>query len=351
MQPGGGRVNHPNDLLAKNQPVKVKIMSIAGTRISLSMKDVDQASGRDLTPHLRIKSEAELARESADRFATGANGGALGGHERGRPLKTFADDNRSSAKRLTSPERWEIKQLIASGAAKASDYPLLDLAPESDFGTGVTGNGGQIDEELDIEVREDEPNFLKGARNRLADISPVRVIKAPDGSLNRAAMQGGELAKERRDLRTKDAQDAADSETRDLNTPWLDPMAPSHERQFAQDAREVAAGRREQSVPAWRAATFNKAVTYGRITSQTMQEQRQNLPFYKFRTELVKAITEHQILVVVGDTGSGKDDANDTILGGRRFCRLWLKLDCTQHPSCRCSLSRQACGPKKLDVN
>jgi hypothetical protein len=27
---------------------------------------------------------------------------------------------------MTSPERWEIKQLIASGAASAADYPGLD---------------------------------------------------------------------------------------------------------------------------------------------------------------------------------------------------------------------------------
>jgi ATP-dependent RNA helicase DHX8/PRP22 len=31
----------------------------------------------------------------------------------------------SSAKRLSSPERWEIKQLIASGAVNASDVRSL----------------------------------------------------------------------------------------------------------------------------------------------------------------------------------------------------------------------------------
>ncbi len=37
-------------------------------------------------------------------------------------------NGRKRKKRLTSPERWEIKQLIASGAVKASDYPDLEEA-------------------------------------------------------------------------------------------------------------------------------------------------------------------------------------------------------------------------------
>lgn len=50
------RINHPSDLLTRGQQVKVKVLSMAGTRLGLSMKDVDQATGKDLTPHLRIKS-------------------------------------------------------------------------------------------------------------------------------------------------------------------------------------------------------------------------------------------------------------------------------------------------------
>ena len=122
----GARANSAGDLLSRGQQVKVKVMSVAGSRIGLSMKDVDQATGRDLTPHLRIKSEAELAEEEASRAARGANMIPLGS-------KNFREEQPvRSAKRLTSPERWEIKQLIASGALDAADYPDLD----EDFNTG-----------------------------------------------------------------------------------------------------------------------------------------------------------------------------------------------------------------------
>jgi ATP-dependent RNA helicase DHX8/PRP22 len=45
----GGRVNSAADVLKRNQRVKVKVMSVAGTKYGLSMKDVDQNTGADLS--------------------------------------------------------------------------------------------------------------------------------------------------------------------------------------------------------------------------------------------------------------------------------------------------------------
>lgn len=281
------RVNHPSDLLSRGQSVMVKVMSIAAGRIGLSMKDVDQDSGRDLTPHLRIKSEAEMAEETASRFSSGSNSGPLGGRGFGNaaPVK-FADDNRSSAKRLTSPERWEIKQLIASGAASASDYPNLD----EDF---ATPNATEADEELDIEVKEDEAPFLAGQARRALDMSPVKIIKSLDGSLNRAAMAGASLAKERREMRQQELNDQADSEDKDLGTAWQDPMAAPMERQFAADLRgqQMSRKKADDGQPTWR-GDKNQPVTFGKITNQTMAEQRASLPIYQYRQQLVEAIRD-----------------------------------------------------------
>ena len=36
------------------------------------------------------------------------------------------------------------------------------------------------------------------------------------------------------------------------------------------------------------------------------QKQRQSLPIYKFKDELIKAVNDNQILIVIGETGSGK---------------------------------------------
>ncbi|OAX40882.1 P-loop containing nucleoside triphosphate hydrolase protein [Rhizopogon vinicolor AM-OR11-026] len=290
----GARANSASDLLSRGQQVKVKVMSVAGNRVGLSMKDVDQVSGRDLTPHLRIKSEAEMEEEHqrATRASSGANAVPL--RSKDEPTTT------RSAKRLTSPERWEIKQLISSGVIDASEYPDLD----EDFTNPLAR--AEVEEELDVEIREDEPPFLAGQTKRTLDLSPVKIIKAPDGSLNRAALGGAALAKERRELRQQETNEQADSEARDFTAPWLDPMAKESERMFAQDLRGNLKDQKAGEVPKWRESTFNKATTYGEITSLSIQEQRKNLPIYKLRDALLKAIEEHQVLIVVGDTGSGK---------------------------------------------
>lgn len=137
--------------------------------------------------------------------------------------------------------------------------------------------------------------------------------------MNRAAQAGASLAKERKDLKRMEQNEAADSEARDVNQPWLDPMAQSTDKQFASDAKINQMGQRGQQMPAWKAA--NKVSSYGKITSLSIQEQRKSLPIYKLRDKLIEAIKsvstmrrsfrattdeQNQILVVVGDTGSGK---------------------------------------------
>src|SRR5690349_5565298 len=37
-----------------------------------------------------------------------------------------------------------------------------------------------------------------------------------------------------------------------------------------------------------------------------IQKQRQNLPIFQYKDEIIKTIREHQVLIIVGETGSGK---------------------------------------------
>ncbi|CDO73426.1 hypothetical protein BN946_scf185013.g60 [Trametes cinnabarina] len=312
----GARANAASDLLSRGQSVKVKVMSVAGNRVGLSMKDVDQVTGRDLTPHLRIQSESEIAEEEYRRAAHGAN--AIPLNSRG-----IKEEPVRSAKRLTSPERWELKQLISSGAIDPADYPEL----AEDYADPVAR--AEVEEELDVEVREEEPPFLAGQTKKTLELSPVKIVKAPDGSLNRAALAGASLAKERRELRQQEANEQADSEARDFSAPWLDPMAKETDRVFAQDLRGNLRGQKASEQPKWKEATFNKATTYGEVTHKSIQEQRKSLPIYKLREPLLQAIREHQVLIVVGDTGSGKTTQMTQYLAEEGFADKG-KIGCTQ---------------------
>ncbi|OCF43431.1 ATP-dependent RNA helicase DHX8/PRP22 [Kwoniella heveanensis CBS 569] len=310
-----GRAQSAGDFVKRGQRVKVKVMSVAGTKVGLSMKDVDQNTGADFTPHLRVKTAEEIAdeeRRAATRALTGSNS---------TPIIHVDERKGSSAKRLSSPERFEIKQLIASGVVDAADYPDLD----EDLNSAVANP--ELEEDIDIEVNEVEPTFLAGQTKITLELSPVKIIKAPDGGLNRAALAGASLAKERRDLKRLEANEQADAESHEINQPWLDPMANQTDRQFASDIKGNLLGQKAAQMPAWKAA--NKVVSYGKITSLSIQEQRKSLPIYKLREQLVQAVRDNQILVVVGDTGSGKTTQMAQYLAEEGFLERG-KLGCTQ---------------------
>ncbi|KAL4877535.1 P-loop containing nucleoside triphosphate hydrolase protein [Aspergillus karnatakaensis] len=293
----GARVNHPSDLVSRGQPVKVKVISIQGSRIGLSMKEVDQQTGRDLIPQKRLASGANMERLDGmpddDRYGNLSSDVPVIEDSDGKPMR--------NRKRLTSPERWEIRQLIASGVVSAADYPDLD----EEYHATLTGEGTfEEEEDIDIEVKDEEPPFLAGQTKMSLELSPIRVVKAPDGSMNRAAMAGTNLAKDRRDIRQQEAQDKAAEQAADvdLNAQWQDPMA--NERQFAADLR--TAQPKDETIPEWKRVTMGKNPTFGKRTSMSIKQQRESLPVYKFRQQLLQAVQENQLMIVVGDTGSGK---------------------------------------------
>ena len=322
----GARVNDPADLVSQGQPVKVKVLSIQDGKIGLSMKEVDQVTGRDLVPQKRLASGANMERLNGSSFEVNGNSRyenstsdvpVIEGDINGKPMR--------QKKRMTSPERWEIKQLIASGAISALDYPDID----EEYNATLAGEGDfEEEEDVDIEVREEEPPFLAGQTKQSLELSPIRVVKAPDGSLNRAAMAGTSLAKERRDLRQQEAQDKAAEQASqvDLNAQWQDPMVASEQRKFASDLRNPQAHRAPDTLPEWKRVVQSKDQSLGKRTSMSIKQQRESLPVYKFRNQLLEAVRENQLMIVVGDTGSGKTTqltqylaeggfANDGIIG------------------------------------
>ncbi|PPJ50760.1 hypothetical protein CBER1_07474 [Cercospora berteroae] len=314
------KVNHPSDLVERNQEVKVKVMKVQDKRISLSMAEVDQETGEDLAPGRKVQTGA-----------TGANSLGLGGATNFDSLKSAVPVIETGAagkrqrKRMTSPERWEIRQLIASGVIKASDYPDLD----EDYNAAMNGEQIEEEEDVDIEVREDEPPFLAGQTKQSLELSPIRVIKAPDGSMNRAAMQGDVLAKERRDMRQQEAQDKAKAEAAktDLNQEWNDPMVAPGDRRFASDLRQAKTGNGE--VPEWKKIATGRGAEMGKRTNMSIKDQRESLPAYKMRKQFLEAVRQYQLMIVVGDTGSGKTTQLTQYLAEDGFANNGM-IGCTQ---------------------
>ncbi|GAB7361675.1 hypothetical protein MBLNU230_g1725t1 [Neophaeotheca triangularis] len=315
-----GKVNHPSDLVARDQEVKVKVMKVQDKRISLSMAEVDQVTGQDLQPGRRMQSAGTGAN------ATGLKGEAGGGFGAGVPVvEGNFRGNKRNKKRMTSPERWEIRQLIASGVVKAADYPDLD----EEHNAAISGEQIEEEEDVDIEVKEDEPPFLAGQTKQSLELSPIRVIKAPEGSMNKAAMESDVLARSRRDLRQQEAQDKAAEEAAktDLGQEWNDPMVQPGERRFASDLRQPTQDVPTE-LPEWKKISTGRG-DRGKKTKMSMKEQRESLPAFKMRDQFIQAVQQYQLLIVVGDTGSGKTTQLTQYLAEAGFADRGV-IGCTQ---------------------
>merc|ERR1712144_95237 len=97
-----------------------------------------------------------------------------------------------------------------------------------------------VEEEFEVDINEDEAEFLKGRTERsTVQISPPRVVRAPDGSLNRSAMTASALAKERRELKDQQERARLHIIPTDLCKPWEDPIAPTKDRHLAEELRGI----------------------------------------------------------------------------------------------------------------
>lgn len=64
--------------------------------------------------------------------------------------------------------------------------------------------------------------------------------------------------------------------------------------------------------------------------TKSIEETRRSLPIYQFRDQLLAAIAEHRIIIVVAETGSGKTTQIPQYLKEAGYCKNGLKVGCTQ---------------------
>ncbi|XP_076008434.1 ATP-dependent RNA helicase DHX8-like isoform X2 [Genypterus blacodes] len=311
-----GRIANVADVVTKGQKVKVKVLSFTGTKASLSMKDVDQETGEDLNPNRRRNLDLGTGDEAM--------------RNPDRPLEPCIqeelEENPTERKRLakiTDLEKWEIKQMIAANVLPKEEFPDFDEE------TGILPNiDDEEDEEVEIDLVEEEPPFLRGQTKWTANMSPVKIVKNPDGSLSQAAMMQSALSKERRELKQAARAEEMDCIPTGLHKNWIDPMPDYEGRQIAANMRGI--GAMPIDLPAWKKYAFGgNQVSYGKKTELSILQQRESLPIYKLKEELVQAVHDNQILIVVGETGSGKTTQITQYLAEAGYTARG-KIGCTQ---------------------
>ncbi len=64
--------------------------------------------------------------------------------------------------------------------------------------------------------------------------------------------------------------------------------------------------------------------------AKSIEETRKSLPIYQFREEILQAIHDHQVLIVVAETGSGKTTQLPQYLHEAGYTAGGMKVGCTQ---------------------
>jgi ATP-dependent RNA helicase DHX8/PRP22 len=295
--------------------VWVKIISQTGSKLVMSMRDVNQNTGEDLT-------SIDDKCHSSSHFTTGLKG-LSGIKETSFDHKTSRDSNNFI--RLTSPERFEIQQLIASNVLSADE---LECFGYNNSENTMLKPNNELEEEFEVDLNDDEADFLKGRTERSASqTSPPRVVRAPEGSLNRAAMTASALSKERRELKDDQQRALVDAIPTDLSKPWEDPMAETSDRHLAAELRGM--NLLPPEIPEWKNAAFGKSTSFGKIDSRSIKEQRGSLPIFAQKDNFISAVKLHQVIVAIGETGSGKTTQMPQYLANSGFCKKGL-IACTQ---------------------
>ncbi|KAI5958682.1 PRP22 [Candida pseudojiufengensis] len=243
----GSRVEN-SSILKPNQKVFVKIIDERKDgKISLSMRGINQENGEIL----------EI--------------------ERGTVNNKIQKSNR----KMTSPERWEARQLIASGAAKQEDYPELNEFEEIESKSQIIHHEPEISH--DIELNDFKPEFLKN-QPKFKELPNINtILKMEGGAMSKVIEKGSELAKTFRDDKLKSQKQKQHQE--------IDPL-------FEKDEESS-----EKKIAEWKKS---KKIAFGKPTTMSIDEQRKSLPVFDMRNDLIEQIKNNQFLVIVGETGSGK---------------------------------------------
>lgn len=283
------KVRNVSDFLHLNQQVFVKVLDIKSdsrfinsrqkNRITLSLRGIDQDTG--------LEQNISTENESDERFSRSQQ----------------SENNRGTKRRLTSPERWELQQLVSSGALSNEKYHELVGPDDPDSAFQQSNKNDETEVDISIEVNNDAPKFLRGQAEKSIELAPVKVVRNPEGSLNRSALNGSKLAitmkeedlKEQKELEKRLKREIA--KRRDLEDPLgSDKLA--LQKNMDENTKSFISG--------WKSSQAYRAVSYGKRTTLTIKEQRESLPVFSLRDEILDRVRNNQFVVIVGETGSGK---------------------------------------------
>ncbi|XP_059657706.1 pre-mRNA-splicing factor ATP-dependent RNA helicase DEAH7-like isoform X2 [Cornus florida] len=224
------------------------------------------------------KKEAELAKRLVRRDGT---------------KMTLAQSKKLS--QLTADNaQWENRQLMRSGAVRGTEEVQTEFDDEEE-------------RKVMLLVHDLKPPFLDGRVVFTTQAEPIMPLKDPTSDMAIISRKGSALVRE---IHEKQSQNKSRQRFWELAGSKLGDILGVEKTAEQIDADTAVVGE-DGEVDFKEDAKFAQHMKKGEAVSdfaksKTLAQQRQYLPIYSVRDELLQVVRENQVVVVVGETGSGK---------------------------------------------
>ncbi|XP_050235507.1 pre-mRNA-splicing factor ATP-dependent RNA helicase DEAH7 isoform X2 [Mercurialis annua] len=205
---------------------------------------------------------------------------------------TLAQSKRLS--QLTADNaQWEDRQLLRSGAVRGTEV-------QTEF-------DDEEERRVILLVHDTKPPFLDGRVVFTKQAEPIMPIKDPTSDMAIISRKGSTLVRE---IHEKQSMNKSRQRFWELAGSKLGDILGVEKTAEQIDADTATVGE-EGEVDFREEAKFSQHLKKEEAVSdfaksKTLAEQRQYLPIYSVRDDLLQVIRENQVVVVVGETGSGK---------------------------------------------
>ncbi|GMK53866.1 hypothetical protein CspeluHIS016_0104520 [Cutaneotrichosporon spelunceum] len=212
-------------------------------------------------------------------------------------------------------DKWENNRMLTSGVIQAGD---LDQDFEDD-----------ADSKVHVLAHDMKPPFLDGSSIYTRQLEPVSAVRDPTSDMAVFSRKGSALVRERRERQEREK--AAAKATSMAGTTLGNLMGVKDEPDLGAEGQKDAVDENTSYKAGSQFATHLKkqegASDFAR--NRTLKEQREYLPAFAVREELMRTLRDNQVTIVIGETGSGKTTQLAQFLYEEGYCQNGM-ICCTQ---------------------
>eukprot|EP00927_Polykrikos_kofoidii_P043542 TRINITY_DN37611_c0_g1_i1.p1 TRINITY_DN37611_c0_g1~~TRINITY_DN37611_c0_g1_i1.p1 ORF type:complete len:1314 (+),score=272.56 TRINITY_DN37611_c0_g1_i1:116-4057(+) len=259
---------------------------------------------------LKIAAEAEVdeyEESKLDRqWYDAEEGGAIFQAEEEADPKKFAEIEEKKKRLAAAVSRVNIKTKLRNEANEMWELNRLNqagLGERKERSLDYSNDGDE--RRVVVMVRDTTPPFLDGRYVFTTQTEPVNPVKDPTSDMAVLAKQGSKVVKQVREDRE---QGKFRQRFWELQGSSMGNVLGVKEKRASADDDVADEDFNHRSAGQYGELLKNQKTVKSSAFSQnkTLVEQRRSLPVFEVREDLLNLLREHQILVVVGETGSGK---------------------------------------------